>query len=350
MNIRQKVSSSWFALSRHTRVAIAAILTAAVAAGAVVGILSATAAPGGGRLATPAPSPSATPKPSTPAAPSTTAATANPLDNVGTAGSILAVKVDNVGPTTQAEQQGLNQADIVYWIQVEGGLSRYLAVYDSNHLPASVGPVRSARQTDIPLLQQYGKVDFAYSGAISGLLPLLAQADLANVVPGNSGALFSNQGESPTYINPSSVYAQFPGSAPAKDIGFRFGAAPSGGTPVNSETWHQPSASLNAQWNPAASDWSISADGVNHGLQAHTIVVQHVSIGQGLFTDHNAGHPDSEVFSDTVGTGQAQVLRDGQSFNVTWNRPTADAGTTYTLPNGQTMNFATGNVFVLLVP
>jgi hypothetical protein len=31
--------------------------------------------------------------------------------------------------------------------------------------------VRSARQTDIPLLAPYGRVGLAYSGAISGLLP-----------------------------------------------------------------------------------------------------------------------------------------------------------------------------------
>lgn len=118
-----------------------------------------------------------------PPSPSPTGQAANPLDNSGTAGNLLAVKIDNVGRNIQQIQHGLGQADIVYWVQVEGGLSRFLAVYDANHLPDKIGPVRSARQTDIPLLQQYGRLDFAYSGAISGLIPLLDHADLQTVTP-----------------------------------------------------------------------------------------------------------------------------------------------------------------------
>ena len=56
----------------------------------------------------------------------------NPLTGIGTAGRVLAVKIDNVG-VAQSQQRGLNGADVVYVEQVEGGLSRYLAVYDSSH-------------------------------------------------------------------------------------------------------------------------------------------------------------------------------------------------------------------------
>ena len=292
----------------------------------------------GGSAATTAPSHSAPPG----AAP----VGSNPLDGVGTAGKVLAVKVDNVGSLTRSQQTGLNDADIVYWIQVEGGLSRFMAVYDSNHLPASVGPVRSARQTDLPILQQYGKVDFAYSGAISGFLPLLAQANVFNVTP--PSGLFTHGGESPTFISPAAVFQKFPGAAQAQDIGFRFGPAPAGGTPVNSQTWRQPAAALGASWNGSA--WSISQDGSGTQWQAHTIVVQHVGIVPGLFTDHNAGHPDNEVFSQTVGSGSAQVLRDGRSWNTTWSRPSAGSPTSFTLQDGSRMNFETGSVWVLLVP
>jgi hypothetical protein len=129
---------------------------------------------------------SSTPNPASPS-PTNPIPTVNTLTGVGAPGRVLAVKIDNVGGA-QYEQAGLDSADIVYVIQVEGGLSRYLAVFDSVNAPAQVGPVRSARQTDIPLLAAYGDIGFAYSGAISGLLPDLAAADLRSVTPADASA------------------------------------------------------------------------------------------------------------------------------------------------------------------
>ena len=90
---------------------------------------------------------------------------------VGTDGPVLVVKVDD---TTQAHPQiGLDKADLVYIEEVEGGLTRLAAVF-SSEIPAQVGPVRSARISDIDLLSQYGHVAFAYSGAQSKMLPVIA--------------------------------------------------------------------------------------------------------------------------------------------------------------------------------
>ena len=64
-------------------------------------------------------------------------------------GPLLAVKIDN---TAKAHpQRGLTKADVVYITQVEGGVTRLVALY-SSVLPNKVGPIRSARITDIDLL------------------------------------------------------------------------------------------------------------------------------------------------------------------------------------------------------
>jgi hypothetical protein len=286
-----------------------------------------------------------TPKPAPPAP--SAAQPSNPLDNNGTAGNLLAVKIDNVGAQTQSIQQGLGQADIVYWLQVEGGLSRFLAVYDSNHLPDQIGPVRSARQTDIPLLQQYGRVDFAYSGAISGLLPMLDQADLQNVTPVTDSGAFSNRGTDPTFVDPHQIIGKYP-SVPARSPGFTFGPAPSGGTPMTDGTWRQPAAAIGAHYN--GSGYDISVDGHPSWSGTATVVVQHVDIVPGLFTDHNAGHADNEVFTETTGSGKAEILRDGKVWDTQWSRPDASSGTSFTLPDGSAMPFATGPVLMVMVP
>src|SRR5690349_21474348 len=83
---------------------------------------------------------------------------------------VLAVKIGNTFPERPAT--GLAKADIVYVIPVEGGLSRIMAVF-SSHYPRVIGPVRSARQDDIPLLRQFGRPAFAWSGAQPQLVPVV---------------------------------------------------------------------------------------------------------------------------------------------------------------------------------
>src|SRR5690242_21272732 len=83
---------------------------------------------------------------------------------------VLAVKIDNI--VNARPQTGLTRADIVYVLPVEGGLSRFLAVY-SAHFPKVVGPVRSARDDDLQVLRQFGRPAFAYSGAQPHLLPVV---------------------------------------------------------------------------------------------------------------------------------------------------------------------------------
>src|SRR5207248_2441346 len=82
----------------------------------------------------------------------------SPLTGIGVGGyhtghPALVVKIDNVGdvPSGARPQIGINEADVVFEEMVEGGFTRFAAVYHST--PADpVGPIRSARSTDIALL------------------------------------------------------------------------------------------------------------------------------------------------------------------------------------------------------
>ena len=97
---------------------------------------------------------------------------------IGSDGPILVVKIDDT--FAAHPQAGLEDADVVYIEQVEGGLTRLAAVFSSK-IPDVIGPVRSARISDIELLEQFGRVAFAYSGAQSKLLPVIAEANLENL-------------------------------------------------------------------------------------------------------------------------------------------------------------------------
>ena len=102
---------------------------------------------------------------------------------VAAPGRVLAVKIDNLAPARP--QTGLTDADIVYVLPVEGGLSRFLAVF-SSHFPPVIGPVRSAREDDLELLRQFGRPAFAYSGAQPQLLPVVERARTIDLYAGRA--------------------------------------------------------------------------------------------------------------------------------------------------------------------
>ena len=95
----------------------------------------------------------------------------------GNGGPVAVVKIDNVNPARP--QWGISAADMIFVEEVEAGLTRIAAVYNST-LPNKVGPVRSARISDLEIMEQFGTPLFAYSGAQQKFLPLIDQANLIN--------------------------------------------------------------------------------------------------------------------------------------------------------------------------
>src|SRR3954451_3170906 len=74
--------------------------------------------------------------------------------------SALAAKVDN-HPDARP-QIGLGHTDLLYEELVEGGLTRYAAVWHSD-VPAEIGPIRSIRPMDPDIISPLGGI-IAYSG------------------------------------------------------------------------------------------------------------------------------------------------------------------------------------------
>ena len=84
---------------------------------------------------------------------------------------VIAFKVDN--NLNARPQSGLNEADSVMEILVEGGMTRFLAFY-LDKTSSYVGPIRSARPTDPNLVRPFGGV-LVVSGATEGLIPAIRE-------------------------------------------------------------------------------------------------------------------------------------------------------------------------------
>ena len=84
---------------------------------------------------------------------------------------VIAFKVDN--NLNARPQSGLQEADTVMEILVEGGMTRFLAFF-MDKTSSYVGPIRSARPTDPNLVRPYGGI-LVVSGATAGLIPAIRE-------------------------------------------------------------------------------------------------------------------------------------------------------------------------------
>jgi Protein of unknown function (DUF3048) N-terminal domain/Protein of unknown function (DUF3048) C-terminal domain len=265
---------------------------------------------------------------------------------------VLAVKIDNI--VTARPQTGLQSADIVYVEPVEGGLTRFMAVF-SSRVPTTVGPVRSARESDLYLLPQFGRPAFAWSGATPHLVPFIERAHIADLYALQVNGYYrisSRVAPENLYANPRTLLSEAPKASKARDIGFRFGAQPAGGRATGSYSVKYPAASYTFRWSAKAKRWLTWIDGAPAGateggqLGGATVIIQYVYIGESRFEEYGGLPP----LARSIGSGTAVILRNGRAYTVHWSRPSLTSGTTYTLPGGKRMTFAPGQVWVVLAP
>ncbi|TDC48220.1 DUF3048 domain-containing protein [Actinomadura sp. KC345] len=323
----------------------------AAALGALVlgAALSACSDPGGPETAPP-PRSTAGPTPSETPAPRTHPFTG---ERKGIGNPVLAVKVENTRPALP--QSGVKDADIVYVEQVEGGETRLMAVY-SSQLPERVGPVRSARISDLHILPQFGKPAFAFSGVQSKMKKYVRKAPVYDISQENAGGAYFRSGSKPIpynlYADPEELLKKAPKAGEARDIGFRFGDAPPGGEPTRSFTARWPSASMGFTWSKKQRRWLASFGGrpdraaEGGRLGGETVVIQYAKTTRSKFHDFLGNYTP---LIKTTGSGRARVLRDGRSYDATWSRPSEKEGTTFTTADGAPMTFAPGQVWMVLV-
>lgn len=82
----------------------------------------------------------------------------------------VAVMIDN-SPDARP-QAGLSQANYVIEAEAEGGITRYLAIFDSGEMPEKIGPVRSARPYFIDWAQEFSAVYTHCGGSPEALVKI----------------------------------------------------------------------------------------------------------------------------------------------------------------------------------
>lgn len=272
-------------------------------------------------------------------------------------GPVLVVKIDD---TPLAHPQvGLRSADVIYIEQVEGGLTRLAAVF-SSEIPPSIGPVRSARISDIELLAQYGKVGFAYSGAQRKLLPEIAAANLYDLGANRYGIEFYKNDplRNPPYAMMLNAPALLEESksrganlATSQPMGWNFGEGSDTAVPITSAKISWPAGSYQAIWSEGEKRWLLlhngepNVDETGYQLGPENFVIQIVSITDSIYKDKVGG---VTPFSATVGGGRCYLLRDGSQTPCLWSRDSQSSGTRFTDLTGKEIFFTPGQIWFAL--
>ena len=271
----------------------------------------------------------------------------------GSNGKVLAVKFDDT--TYSHPQQGVEFADVVFVTQVEAGLTRLMGIYSSQY-PEVLGPVRSARISDIDILAQFGKVGFLYSGSQSKLRPILTSANLVNLsAERNPPTIYFNDPERvPPYammVKPNLLLDKTEEVSVVRSVGWQHGTRAPSAVKISSATIRWPNAVYKATWSTDERKFLLEHDNkINlafSGVQLGSpmMVIQMVSIKPSEYGDKFGGvTPKTTV----IGEGDAYLLRNGTMTQVRWKRVSAESPTEWTLPDGSVAKFARGQVWIFL--
>ncbi|MDR0308387.1 MAG: DUF3048 domain-containing protein [Coriobacteriales bacterium] len=237
----------------------------------------------------------------------------------------LSIKIENT-PAARP-QTGISHADVVYESVTEGGITRFNCIFQSD-IPDEVGPVRSARDSDISIVPQYQAL-FFYSGANSTVNKEIKKAGIDNMGNTPAASLYHRVdyrvAPHNLYLNLAEVYNVATGLGFATQLqspsALQFGpskladakAATNLTVPLSDGyvakwTWDQGSGSYIRSMDGA----SLDAE-TNQALSANNVVILWASYELGVVANN------SQTYNINLTTsGKASVFMGGQQIDGTW--------------------------------
>lgn len=281
----------------------------------------------------------------------------------GGARQVVAVKIENT--RAARPQSGLEAADIVFEEMVEGGMTRYNAIFHSQQ-PTEIGPVRSVRPMDPAIAAPFGAW-LVYSGGVPQFEQRVRDEGLRGFNEDQAmGALYRVRWRR----MPHNLYLSIPallekvggagggGSSDVSEPGKIFDFAKSEATPsavsagveAKQLVVNFPSAHARFDWN--GSKWQRVDEGAASAarsgapLQADNVVVIRTTTVATNARD-SAGYPVPETVMD--GGGQAYVATGGKLLDAKWSKDSLGSPLTLTDVSGAPIVLAPGQTWVELL-
>jgi len=248
---------------------------------------------------------------------------------------VIAFKIDN--NIKARPQSGLQEADAVHEILVEGGMTRFLAFFYDN-TSKYLGPIRSARPTDPTMVRPYGGT-LVVSGATAGLIPSIRELGVPVLEEQSSPVMFrisSRNAPHNLYADTELVRQRI------EDRGFYFlqpGPGPLYPFGLNQNNWNNGADKITIKYSEFTTViWKLDGDKYsrfiidnysdNKEATAHNFISQDgnytdilktetIVVIQGPLYKDKATTLPSVL---TVGVGNAYVFNQGKYIEGSWRR------------------------------
>jgi hypothetical protein len=274
------------------------------------------------------------------------------------AGPVVMGKIDN-SPEARP-QLGLSQTDVVIDEMVEGGLTRFLAIWHSN-MPAQFGPIRSVRPMDPDLATAFGGI-INYSGGQKPFVAAMKATGIYNadetseVGKGTMTRVSNRVAPHNLFVNAQIEQSKHLDLAAPKPF-FSFSPeketsmAGVMGKPVLDVKAKFPAATALWTWNGSAFVRTQDGKPLTDALDGKQISAQNVIILR-VAVDRSFRDPRYGFVPKTLleGTGKGQVFSDGKVIDVIWTKTAQNSYVQLAATNGQAVTLAPGNSWFELVP
>lgn len=289
----------------------------------------------------------------------------------------IAVKINIVPRTSTRPPWGLSFADIVYDYYHNDGYSRFHAIF-YGHDAALVGPIRSGRLLDNDLVRMYQSI-FAYGSADARINQRFFNSEFANRLilegatvncpptPATPLCRYDPNGQD-HLLGSTAALSQYAANVRKVDNarqnlnGMSFGsAAPANGVP-GTQMFVRYSGDNYARWDyDAASgrylrfqdDVYDQGQGESYAALMDRLTKQQISAANVVFIlvphTYFAPPPGEIVEIQLTGTGKAYAYRDGQMYQVMWNRVGNNTPLYLTYTDGTRFPFKPGNTWFQVV-
>ena len=278
---------------------------------------------------------------------------------------VIAFKIDN--NIKARPQSGLQEADAVHEILVEGGMTRFLAFFYDN-TSKYLGPIRSARPTDPTMVRPYGGT-LVVSGATAGLIPSIRELGVPVLEEQSSPVMFrisSRNAPHNLYADTELVRQRI------EDRGFYFlqpGPGPLYPFGLNQNNWNDGADKITIKYSEFTTViWKLDGDKYsrfiidnysdNKEATAHNFISQDgnytdilktetIVVIQGPLYKDKATTLPSVL---TVGVGNAYVINQGKYIEGSWRRGDITEPFVLTDINGKDIQVPPSTQWVHILP
>lgn len=335
-----------------------------------------TASPSSSPSPTPSPSPSPTPEPTPVPTPTPVAATSNgvwvPAERAEVATRHpIAVMIDDAA--VARPQSGLASADVFYQALAEGGIPRYMAIFQVGDPPA-IGPIRSARRYYVGWAKEWRAV-YAHAGGAPNAMIELKRANGRTLWDANAFRYSKTMYRIRQRNAPHNVYST---AKKLRGLGRRLGATdpmakplwtfkepadlaerPVGGSIVVPYRANRISYRYDRETDRyvrGVSGAKTQKDGTTKEVVAPANVVVLFMGTAPLRNDATSrvNEKKHRIDIDYTGTGRALVFRDGTVIKATWSKKNETAPTRFLYASGplrgEPVPLVRGQIAIQVVP